>query len=187
MGSSRRRLAVATAAALLGGLLLAAPAARAHLGPPFPILTDQRVGPYVASVWTDPNIGTGIFIVMLDAPEGGRLPAWTEVRVGVQPVSKRLPEVVYRAEPQRARKGARFYTTVAFDRGETWRVRVLIDGSDGGGTLLSEVEATPPGAIGPISFLIYGFPFAGVGFLWIKAVLRRRQAPAPGPPRAPGP
>ena len=165
---------------LAAGLVLAAaPApARAHLGPPFPILVDQRVGPYVVSVWTDPNIGTGIFYVVLDAPRGKRLPAWTRVRVGVQPVSKRLPEVLYQAVPQPVRQGARYYTTVAFDRGEMWRSRVLVEGPEGGGVLTAEVEATPAGTLGPIGFVLYGFPFVGIGVLWIKAVLSRRKAGA---------
>lgn len=169
----RRRLLLV---ALLLALLPPERQARAHLGPPFPILVDRRVGPYVVSVWTDPNIGTGIFYVMLEAPRGGRLPARTRVRIGVQPVSKRLPEVLYEAESQPVREGARFYTTVQFDRGEMWRTRVLVEGPEGGGTLTAEVEATPAGTIGPIGFVIYGFPFAGVAFLWIKAVLRRRAA-----------
>ena len=177
----RRRLLLV---ALLLGLLPPERPAGAHLGPPFPILVDRRLGPYVVSVWTDPNIGTGIFYVMLEAPPGGRLPARTRVRVGVQPVSKRLPEVLYEAQPQPVREAARFYTTVRFDRGEMWRTRVLVDGPEGGGTLTAEVEATPAGTIGPIGFVIYGFPFAGVGFLWIKAALRRRAATRPAAPES---
>jgi hypothetical protein len=46
---------------LLGALLaagaLAAGPASAHVGPPFPIVEDQKVGPYLASIWTDPDIG----------------------------------------------------------------------------------------------------------------------------------
>ena len=166
--------------ALAAGLLLPARPAAAHLGPPFPILVDRRVGPYVASVWTDPNIGTGLFYVVLEAPPGQRLPPWTRVHVGVQPISKRLPEALYEAMPQPVREGARYYTTVALDRGEMWRVRVLLEGPAGGGTLTAEVEATPAGVLGPIGFVLYGFPFLGVGFLWIKAALRRRDAARAG-------
>jgi hypothetical protein len=183
----RLRLPVgALCALLLCGLPPARPA-HAHLGPPFPILVDRQLGPYVASVWTDPNIGTGIFFVVLEAPPGRRLPAQTRVRIGVQPASKRLAEALYEAQPQPVRKGARYYTTVQFDRGEMWLVRVLVEGSEGGGTLTTQVEATPAGTIGPIGFLIYGFPFVGVGFLWIKAILRRRGEPPPGKRSRPQP
>jgi hypothetical protein len=156
---------------VLTALLPLAPAC-AHQGPPFPILVDRRVGPYVASVWTDPDIGTGIVYVVLEPPEGHRLPARTSVRVGVRPVSGRLAEVFYDAEPQRAQSGARYFTKVRFDTGGMWRLRVLLTGPEGGGDLSAEVEATPDGTLGPIELGLYAIPFLAVGFLWIKAVLR---------------
>ncbi|MFL6236221.1 MAG: hypothetical protein ACJ76N_24020 [Thermoanaerobaculia bacterium] len=152
--------------------------ALAHQGPPFPVLVDQRAGPYVASVWTDPDIGVGTFFVVLEAPKGRGLPAKTSVRIGVQPVSKRLPEVFYDAELQPVDEGARYLAKVPFDKGEMWHVRVVLGGSKGGGELATEVEATPDGILGPLGSLVYAFPFLAVGFLWIKAVLRRRAAPA---------
>jgi hypothetical protein len=154
--------------------------ALAHQGPPFPILDDQRAGPYIASVWTDPDVGTGTFFVILEAPKGQRLPATTRVRIGLQPVSKRLREVIYEAKPQKVEDGARYFTTAPLDKEEMWRVRVLLDGSEGGGELKAEVEATPDGTLGPLGALIYLVPFLGVGFLWLKAALRRR-APSPPP------
>jgi hypothetical protein len=161
---------------ILGWLSAAVPAApaQAHQGPPFPILEDQRVGPYVASVWTDPDIGTGTFYVVLEAPEGKSLPERTRVRIGVQPVSGRLPETVYTAEAQNGSQKGHYYTAVSLDRQEMWKVRVLLDGSNGGGELATQVEATPDGTIGPIALFIYPLPFLAVGFLWLKAALRRR-------------
>jgi hypothetical protein len=160
---------------LLLAFLLGALPGYGHSGPPFPILVDQRVGPYVASVWTDPDIGTGTFFVILEAPKGGSLPAKAAVRIGVQPVSKRLPEVFYEAEPQSVKEGARYFTKVKFDKGGMWHTRVLIDGSE----LRADVEPTPDGIIGPFASLVYALPFVGIGFLWIKAALRRRSPAAP--------
>ncbi|MEA2603602.1 MAG: hypothetical protein QOF89_4594 [Acidobacteriota bacterium] len=148
----------------------------AHQGPPFPILVDRPVGPYVVSVWTDPDIGTGTFFVILDAPEGKRLPPRTRVRIGIRPVSGRLPEVLYETEAERVRQGARYFTSARFDQGGMWHVRCLIDGSAGGGELTADVEATPDGTLGPLGSLIYLVPFLGVGGLWLKAVLYRRNA-----------
>jgi hypothetical protein len=157
-------------------LASAAGPAGAHEGPPFPIAVDRRVGPYVTSVWSDPDIGTGTFFVILEAPAGGRLPARTTVRLGVQPASGRLDEVVYDAQAQRVRHGARFYSEVAFDRGEPWDVRVELEGSEGGGELRLQVVPTPDGTIGPIGLAIYALPFLAVGFLWFEAARRRRRA-----------
>jgi hypothetical protein len=156
-------------------LLPGALPAGAHQGPPFPILEDRRAGPYAVSVWTDPDVGTGTFFVVLEPPEGRSLPAKTRVRIGLQPVSRRLAEVIYEAEPQKAGYGARYFTPVRLDKEERWRARVLLDGSEGGGELTAEVEATPDGTIGPIALALYLMPFLAVGFLWLKAVLRRRD------------
>lgn len=156
-------------------------AIHAHEGPPFPILVDQKAGPYVASVWTDPDVGTGIFFVILEPPESKALPAKTRVRIGLQPISKRLAEAVYEAEPQRVRHGARYYVEAPLDRAEMWRVRVLLDGPEGGGEMAAQVEATPDGTLGPWASLVYLLPFLGIGLLWLKAAMRRR-APAPSPP-----
>ena len=161
--------------------LLWTAAVHAHEGPPFPILVDQKAGPYVASVWTDPDVGTGIFFVVLEPPEGKALPAKTRVRIGLQPISKRLPEAVYEAEPQRVRHGARYFVEAPLDRAEMWRVRVLLDGPAGGGEMGAQVEATPDGTLGPWASLVYLLPFLGIGLLWLKAAMRRR-APASSPP-----
>jgi len=156
-------------------LLLAPVPAWAHQGPPFPILMDQPAGPYVASVWTDPDVGKGIFYVVLDPPAGAVLPERTRVRIGLRPASGRLPEVIYNAEAQGTGEETRYYTEVQLDRQEMWKVRVLLDGSKGSAELASEVEATPDGTIGPIALIIYPLPFLAVGFLWLKAALRRRS------------
>ena len=155
-------------------ILLCGLPARGHEGPPFPILVDRRAGPYVASVWTDPDVGTGTFFVVLEPPKERSLPAGTRVRIGLQPVSKRLAEVIYEAEPQKVSYGARYFASAPLDKAEMWRVRVLLEGSEGGGEMTAEVEATPDGTLGPLAALIYLVPFLGVGFLWLKAALRRR-------------
>lgn len=164
---------------LLGLFLLAgglsAALASAHVGPPFPIVEDRKVGPYLASIWTDPDIGTATFFVILEAPEGAPFAPPAKVELAVQPVSGRLSEAVYRAEPQAVRVGARYYTPAELDRGEMWKVRVRIDGPAGGGEIKTQVEATPAGSIGPIGLVLYPLPFLALGFLWWRAAAKRRQ------------
>lgn len=155
-------------------LLLVPCPARAHEGPPFPILTDQHVGPYLVSVWTDPDIGIGTFFVVLEPVNGKDMPTPDRVQVSVVPVSGRLPVATYAAEPQEVRYGARYYAEVPFDQQDIWTVRILIDGHSVD-ELTAEVESTPDGTIGPISLIIYLLPFLGIGFLWWKAFLKRRS------------
>lgn len=163
---------------LLFMMLLPQRIAIAHEGPPFPIIVDREVGPYLVSVWTDPDIGIGTFFVVLESN-----PAVTnlsnEIRsidIGVTPASGRLEEAVYSAEAQSVSYGARYWVEVQFDRGEMWKVHVILEGEDWSEELFSEVEATPDGSIGPIVILIYAFPFVLVSILWIRAIMVRRQS-----------
>lgn len=158
-------------------LLLPQPAARAHEGPPFPIIVDRPVGPYLVSLWTDPDIGIGTFFVVLEPnPDVQNLSMEINaINIGVQPASGRLEEEVYPTEPHRTRNGARYWTEVVFDKGEIWEIRLDIQGEGWSDELNARVEATPDGSVGPIAIAIYAFPFVLVGILWVKAIMVRRQ------------
>lgn len=151
-----------------------APGAPAHDGPPFPIVMDRPTGPYVVSIWTDPDVGTGTFFVILAPAPGTTLPEEFGIHVCVQPADGRLPEVCYRATRENLRDRVQYYAEVQFDREEVWRVRVRIEAGGSAEEVLSEVEATPPG-YGRWDLLIYGFPFILFGGLWLYAALRRRS------------
>lgn len=144
----------------------------AHNGPPFPIMTDQRIGPCVISLWTHPDLGTGTFWIMVDPPPGGAVPGDLKFQIGVQPVSKRLPEVVYKSWPEKARGHVQFKSEVEFDQDEMWQVRLILESSGGNGEATAQVEATPPG-FGRWDLMFYSLPFLGVGFLWFRAIARR--------------
>jgi hypothetical protein len=145
---------------------------QAHEGPPFPIVLDHRAGPFIVSVWTDPDIGTGTFFVILDPAPGTKLLDDVTVRVCVTPASGRLPEACYPAVRQALRDKVQYYAEVQFDQGEPWRVRVRVEGAGAAEEVTSEVEATPPG-YGRWDLLIYGFPVVLFGGLWLYAALRR--------------
>lgn len=152
------------------------PKAYAHEGPPFAIIVDEEVGPYLVSVWTDPDIGIGTFYVVFEPKnDDHEIDDIESVRIGIEPVSGRLDEAVYEFESQPARSGARYWTEVEFDKGGFWKVRVAIEGDGFEKELLSEVEATPDGSIGPIGLLIYALPFVGIGILWFRAIIVRRR------------
>jgi len=154
----------------------------AHEGPPYPILVDQTLGPCVLSVWSDPDVGTGTFIFILEPAPGGKVPEDVRVELGVRPVSGRLPEAVYAAEREDQGGRVQFKALVPFDAEERWSVRVRLESAQGGGEAATEVEVTPPG-YGRWDLLIYLLPFAAVGFLWLRAlVVRRRRGAAPSPP-----
>jgi hypothetical protein len=151
--------------------------AAAHDGPPFPILENAPVGPYRVALWTDPDIGMGVVFVLLENPPGQALPQDARVRLGVQPVSGRLPEAFYQLKGKPERKWMRYDGEVPFDSGDVFRLRVIVESPRGGGDAAAEVEATPDGMLGPISLVLYLLPFLGVAVLWTLAVLKRREAP----------
>jgi hypothetical protein len=161
---------------LLAGLLgmFCVPNLAAHNGPPFPILTDQRVGPYIVSLWTHPDLGTGTFFVMIDPLPGATVPKDLKVQIAVQPASGRLAEAVYAAWLEDLRDQVEYKTEVQFDQQENWRVRLILTSSAGGGEALSEVVPTPAG-FGRWDLLLFLLPFLGVGFLWATAITKRRR------------
>jgi len=149
-----------------------------HRGAPSPIVRDQRVGPYLASVWTDPEVGRGPMYVVLEAANGLTFTPPTAVRVGVAPVSGRLPEALHDAHAEPVRRGGRFMTDVVFDRAARWNLRVVIDGSAGGGQLTSQLDTVPNVSTGPFVLVLSLLPFLAVGGLWWRAAVIRRRAVA---------
>jgi hypothetical protein len=142
----------------------------AHEGPPFPLFVDQKVDRYVVSVWTDPDVGTALFFVIVNEQE---LPADLQVRIGVQPVSGRLAEVFYPAERENVQGRVQYKSQVQFDAQEFWRVRVQLQSAHAGDAeTVATVEATPPG-YGRWDLLIYLLPFLAVGLLWAVAMIRK--------------
>ncbi len=150
----------------------------AHDGPPFPIVMDQKVGPCVISVWADPDVGTGTFFIIVDAPSGSTIPADLNIQVGVQPISGRLAEAFYSAQRQDLRGQIQYKASVPFDAQELWRVRVRLQSAQGSGEAMATVEATPPG-FGRWDLLVYLLPFLAVGFLWFVAIVRKRSRTSP--------
>jgi hypothetical protein len=160
-------------------LLLLPAAASAHDGPPFPLLMDEKAGPYTVSVWADPDVGTGTFFIYVDVPGGGSAEDVT-VTVSVRPKSGRLPEATYAALRREAARRIEHQAEVDFDAQELWEVRFAVAGPAGKGELSAEVEATPPG-LGVWDFAVYLFPFVLLAGLWTYGVIRhgrRRTTPS---------
>jgi hypothetical protein len=159
----------------------------AHIGPPYPIMQNRKVGPFNVEVWSNPDVGTGSFYVVIDPPKGSGLtvPADMKVQVAVQPVSKRLPVAVYGTWREKLLDHVEFKTLVPFDKEETWHVHITFSSSTANGAADTDVPVTPT-LLGRGDLLIFLLPFAGVGILWFKAASvmrtggRRRRNPKAG-------
>lgn len=148
--------------------------ASAHNGPPFPIIENKKVGPCIVALWTHPDVGTGAFYVFVEPAPGGAVPDDLKIQIGVQPVTGRLPEVLYAAERVKSHGQVQYNAQADFDRQELWRVRLLIQSSQGSGEATAQVEVTPPG-FGRWDLLLYLLPFLLLAALWFRGVSRVRQ------------
>jgi hypothetical protein len=168
-GSVWKRLA-----SLMISLLVASAPLGAHNGPPFPIISDERVGPVIVSLWTHPDVGTGLFYVIVDPPPAGAIPTDLKIEIGVRPVTGRLAEVIYPTQLENLRGQVQYRTEAQFDQQELWHVRMIVKSSAGNGEASAEVEVTPPG-LGRWDLLMFSLPFLGVGFLWFHVMMRKRK------------
>lgn len=148
--------------------------ASAHNGPPFPIIENKKLGPCIVALWTHPDVGTGAFYVFLEPVPGGTIPDDLKIQIGVQPLTGRLPEVLYAATRMKSRGQVEYDAQADFDRQELWRVRLVVQSSSGGGEATTQVEVTPPG-FGRWDLLLYLLPFTFVAFLWFLGISRARR------------
>ncbi len=167
----RREISVGILVAL--ALMLPA-AASAHNGPPFPIIENQKVGPCIVALWTHPDVGTGAFYVFVQPSPGGAIPSDLKIRIGVQPLTGRLPEEFYEAQRVKSRGQVQYNATAAFDRQELWRVHLVVQSAQGSGEATAQVLVTPPG-FGRWDLLFFLLPFLLVAFLWFRGISRVRR------------
>lgn len=148
----------------------------AHIGPPYPIMRDRKIGPFNVEVWSNPDVGTGSFYVIVDPPKGSSLkvPANMKVQVTVQPVSKRLPEATYGAWREKLLDHVEFKTLVPFDKEETWHIRIRFASVVANGETDTDVPVTPT-LLGRWDLMLFLLPFAGIGALWFKAASVKRS------------
>jgi hypothetical protein len=155
-------------------MICAGAPAWAHIGPPYPIMENRKIGNLTVSVWSNPDVGTGSFFVVIDPPKGASVPSDMKVQVGVQPVSGRLPEQRYDAWREKLRNRVEFKAVVPFDKEEMWRVRILLASAEVTGETDTEVPVTPT-LLGRWSLLFFLLPFLAIAALWLRAVTVRRK------------
>ena len=148
--------------------------AKAHNGPPFPIVTDKQIGTVKIAVWTHPDIGLGTFFVLVDPLPGTSVPNDLKIDLGIQPTSNRLAEVVYAMQRDNGRGEVQYNAQVEFDKQDFFKVRVHVQSSAGSGEVSSQVEATPQG-FGRWDLLFYLTPFLAVAALFYHGVRKRRK------------
>jgi hypothetical protein len=168
-------------------LLLLASAVRlaAHSGPPFPIVSDRVVGPYLVSIWTDPDVTEdgspgGQFWVTMHLADGRTpVPPATRVRVAIRPLDRPGTVRTADAAPVNGDPTQQF-VALLMDHEGPFAVHAAIDGPRGTATVDSRVDATYDLRPARWLLVLYLLPFLAVAGLWLK-LLRARHSRARAP------
>jgi len=170
-GTKRSRFC---ARAVVAAVLLAGTQAWAHIGPPYPIMQNRHIGPLGIEVWSNPDVGTGSFFVIVDPPKGSSIPPDLRVQVVVQPLSHRLAEATYGAWREKLKDRIEYKADVPFDKEEMWHVRILLSSAQVHGETDTDVNVTPT-LLGRGDLLLLLLPFVGIGFLWFKGAQAKKR------------
>lgn len=174
------RSAASTTLLALAALLACEGVVQAHGGPPFPILSNQIVGAYDISIWTDPDTTddgkpAGQFWVVLDPADKSRtIPPGTQASVAIRPSDR---EGLVQAGKADMVDGlvTRQFVALLMDHEGPFGVQVTVEGPLGRAEVESRVDATYDLRPAPALIALFLFPFVAVGALWAKMLLRRRR------------
>jgi hypothetical protein len=151
-----------------------------HSGPPYPIVSDQVAGPYLISIWTDPDTTDdgspgGQFWIRIHLVDGGEVPPKTQATVSIGAVDRLESAREGSASPVRGDITNQF-AALEMDHEGSFGVLVKVEGPRGRATVAASVDATydlrPPRSL----LLLYLVPFVLVGLLWGRLLMRRRAA-----------
>lgn len=119
--------------------------AAAHDGPPFDVAENVQAGPFMLSIWADPDVGNGeLFVVVHPGPE-------TTETLLVKAIvtladSDRPPlRADGKLSPVGGIVGDRFHVAVPFDVDGLWHVRLEVSSGDRIGEFDFDLEVLPEG------------------------------------------
>ena len=167
--------------AFVAGLCLSAVSLQAHDGPPFPILSDFVAGPYLISIWTDPDTtddgspGGQFWIRLHRAGNAGAVPQETRAEVTIRPLDRGGAPQTATAAPVRGDVSNQF-AALLMDHEGRFAVHVAVTGPLGPAAAGASVEGTYDLRPAPLLLFVYLAPFVLVGVLWARLLIRRRQS-----------
>ena len=164
-------------------LLASQPILHAHSGPPFPVLSNRIIGAYDISIWTDPDstddkTPAGKFWIVIDpSSRGGSIPPATRATVTIKPLDRPGGALSGQTQPVEG-SVSRQFVALLMDHEGPFAVHVSVDGPSGHADVDAKVDATYDLRPAPIMLAVFIFPFAAIGALWVKVLMRRKRAGA---------
>ena len=173
------RCSILRALVVAAGAVLALPrVAQAHLGPPFPVITDQPVPGYKLTVLTNPDTTQAVAYVVLERTKTGSAPDVASVDLWIQPLDHHASRASYDTTKEFSRDSLRFYAQPNFDQVGKWYLGANVHFANGVTyRFITNVDATPPG-IGRWGLLLFAAPLLAFGVLFVLVVSRRKRARA---------
>ncbi len=156
------------------GLTLPRPAL-AHLGPPFPVISDQPVPGYKLTVLANPDTTQAVAYVVLERNNVPGAPAVSGVEVWIEPSDRHVARSSYPAVRENSRGTLRFLAQPNFDTVGRWYLGANVHFADGRSyRFITNVDATPPG-IGRWGLLLFAAPLVAFAALFMTVMIRRRR------------
>lgn len=148
----------------------------AHEGPPYPILVDQPTEFGELSIWTDPDVGEGTFILWIDATKA-KVQDFVAEMVSQSHKNRETPQA-YAAQRDSTLGNEQgriaFVGKIPFDHEGKWQVEFLLKGGGSQYAQTIDVDVTPPGPT-QAEFFIYLVPFLVLGVLWALHAVKRKS------------
>lgn len=165
------------AAAFCLGLALPRPAL-AHLGPPFPVISDQPLPGYKLTVLANPDTTQAVAYVVLERSNAPVAPDVSSIEVWIEPADRHVARSSYPAVKETSRGTLRFFAQPNFDTVGRWYLGANVHFADGRSyRFITNVDATPPG-VGRWGLLLFAAPLVAFATLFITVVIRRRRLKA---------
>jgi len=136
-----------------------------HSRPPIAILTNERLGSWIVSVWIQPQMGMANVFVHVHSPEGEQLRGSVKIQVGVWNTQAVSREVFYPLDCEFG--DGQCKASVPFKEGESHRLNIRLLSPQGTYELVRYLNAPSSGSAA-WQVPLYLFPFLAIGVLWFR-------------------
>ncbi len=142
-----------------------------------PRLTNAEAGPYVVSVWTQPDppqVGQLHVSIAVMKPPTREVILGANVQLFVEPVTHPGQTTSTQARHEAGANALLYHDTIELSQPGRWQISILIDGPEGPGSTAFFLQVEPPGAINWLKLGSAGILFVlAIGWVFWRRRHRR--------------